>query len=72
MIDDFFKDYFIFIMLNGILLFFYDEISVNIFLLDVRILKGFVRKILVFKDNKFEGLCNDLFNKILEEIVKFV
>lgn len=70
--DDFFKDYFIFIMLNGILLFFYDEISVNIFLLDVRILKGFVRKILVFKDKKFEGLCNDLFNKILKEIVKYV
>lgn len=70
--DDFFEDYFIFVKLNGILLFFYDEISVNIFLLDVRILKGFVRKILVFKDKKFEGLCNDLFNKILKEIVKYV
>lgn len=70
--DDFFMDYFILIDLNGILLFYYVENGVNIFLLDVNILKGIVRKILVFRDERFDGIDNDLLKKILEEIVNFV
>lgn len=72
MTDDLLKDYSTLTTLNGTLLFFYDETSANTFSSDARIPKGLARKILAFKDNKFEGLRNDLFNKTPEEIVKFV
>lgn len=72
MTDDLLKDYSTLTTLNGTLLFFYDETSANTFSSDARIPKGLARKILAFKDKKFEGLRNDLFNKTPKEIVKYV
>lgn len=72
--DDFFMNYFILIDLDGIMLFYYVENSVKIFFLDVDILIGIVKKILVFMDKGrwFEEIDNDLLNKMLKEIVEFV
>lgn len=70
--DDLFKEYSTLTMLNGTLLFFYDETSANTFSSDTRIPKGLARKILAFRDKKFKGLHNDLFQKTPEKIAEFV
>lgn len=70
--DDLFTDYPILTDLNGTLLFDYAENSANTFSSDASIPKGLARKILAFRDERFEGIDNDLLKKTPEEIAKYV
>lgn len=70
--DDLFTDYPILTDLNGTLLFHYAENGANTFSSDANIPKGIARKILAFRDERFDGIDNDLLKKTPEETANFV
>lgn len=47
-----------FFVLDGEILFFYSGDNIDVFMLDIDILVGIVRKILGLRDKKCEGILN--------------
>lgn len=58
--------YGIFFVLDGEILFFYRGDNIDVFMLDIDILVGIVRKILGLRDKKCEGILNRILEYNLE------
>lgn len=50
--------WYFFFVLDGEILFFYSGDNIDVFMLDIDILVGIVRKILGLRDKKCEGILN--------------